>query len=127
MPLVRISLLEGKSTQHKQSIADGVHRAMVEALAVPSDDRFQIITEHRKEDLIYDAGYLGVERSDDIVVIQIILGSWRNAEQKKALYRAIAATLAQDPGLRIQDVLITLVENERIDWSFGNGEAQYVK
>jgi len=127
MPLVRISLMEGKSTQYKQSIADGVHRAMVETIAIPSDNHFQIITEHRREDLLYDAGYLGVERSDDIVMIQITLGSWRNAEQKKALYRAIAANLAQRPGLRIQDVLIALVENERIDWSFGNGEAQYVK
>ncbi len=30
MPLVRISLREGKSEQYKKALADGVHRAMVE-------------------------------------------------------------------------------------------------
>lgn len=127
MPLVRIFLIEGKTVQYKQAISDAVHRAMVDAIAIPSDDRFQIISEQCREDLVYDRGYLGIQRSDDIVMIQITLGSWRSAEQKKALYRGITANLAERPGLRPQDVLIALVENERIDWSFGNGEASYVK
>jgi hypothetical protein len=46
---------------------------------------------------------------------------------KQALYRRIVDNLAIQPGLRPQDVLICLVENELADWSFGNGEAQYVK
>ena len=83
MPLVRIFLIEGKTVQYKQAISDAVHRAMVDAIAIPSDDRFQIISEQCREDLVYDRGYLGIQRSDDIVMIQITLGSWRSAEQKK--------------------------------------------
>jgi 4-oxalocrotonate tautomerase len=34
--------------------------------------------------------------------------------------------LREKPGLRPEDVAINLVENSREDWSFGNGDAQYV-
>jgi len=46
MPLVRISLRQGTSAEYRKAIGDGVHRAMIEALAIPPDDHFQLITEH---------------------------------------------------------------------------------
>ncbi len=55
MPLVRISLMEGKSESYRQKVGDAVHRAMVETINVPAMDRFQIITSHAKSDFIYDA------------------------------------------------------------------------
>src|ERR1700723_402936 len=73
MPLVRIAMREGKPASYRRAIADGVHAAMVEVANVPPQDRFQILTEHTPEDLIYDASYLGIARSDDIVMIQIVL------------------------------------------------------
>lgn len=70
MPLVRISLREGTSGQYRQALADGVHQAMVEAIEIPAQDRFQIITEHPANGLIYDPSYLGIERSDKIVLVR---------------------------------------------------------
>ena len=70
MPLVRISLREGTTPEYRRAIADGVHRALLEALAVPVDDRFQVITEHDAEGLIYDPQYLGIQRSDRVVFVQ---------------------------------------------------------
>jgi 4-oxalocrotonate tautomerase len=127
MPLVRISLREGKSPSFLASIGEAVHQTMVETINVPADDRFQIFTEHSPEALVYDAGYLGIKRSDDIVMIQITLNAGRSLEQKRALYLALAEKLAKDPGLRRQDVLISLVEVPKENWSFGNGEMSYVK
>jgi 4-oxalocrotonate tautomerase len=126
MPLVRIAMRQGKPAQYRRAIADGVHAAMVEAANVPPLDRFQILTEHMPEDLIYDASYLGIARTDDIVVIQIVLNQ-RPTNVKLALYKAIADRLASDPGVRCEDVLISLVPVGPEDWSFGNGKAQYVK
>jgi phenylpyruvate tautomerase PptA (4-oxalocrotonate tautomerase family) len=125
MPLVRISLREGKPAAYRQAIAEGVHLAMVEAIDVPPLDRFQVFSEHSPEELIYDPSYLEIERSDEVVFIQITLNAGRTVEQKKALYARIAALLAENPGLRPQDVLINLVEVPRENWSFGNGLAQY--
>jgi phenylpyruvate tautomerase PptA (4-oxalocrotonate tautomerase family) len=46
MPLVRISLREGKPAAYRRAIGEGIHRAMVETINVPAQDRFQVITEH---------------------------------------------------------------------------------
>jgi 4-oxalocrotonate tautomerase len=127
MPLVRISLREGKSEQYRQALGDAVHQAMVEAIDAPPQDRFQIITEHSANDLIYDPSYLGVERSDNIVIVQITLSAGRKPAQKRKLFQRMAELMAKNPGLRPQDLMINLVEVAWENWSFGNGESQYTK
>lgn len=124
MPFVRISLKSSRSQKVRQGIADCVHRAMVKAIGIPAGDRFQIITEHNA-DLVYDPDYLGIKRTDGIVIIQITLASGRTLEQKKALFSSIAELLAAEQGVRKEDVFINLVEVARENWSFGNGIAQY--
>jgi 4-oxalocrotonate tautomerase len=126
MPLVRIAFREGKSPEYRQAVANEVHRALVEAASVPELDRFQILTEANAGDLIYDRDYLDIKRTDDIVMIQITLNQ-RTQPVKVALYKAIADRLAKNPGMRPEDVLISLVPVSPEDWSFGNGKAQYVK
>jgi 4-oxalocrotonate tautomerase len=125
MPLVRISLREGKSETYRRALADGIHRAMVETISVPPLDRFQVITEHPAESLIYDPAYLGIVRSDGVVFVQITLNAGRSTEQKRALYARMAELLGVNPELRPQDLLISLVEVSRENWSFGDGQAQY--
>jgi 4-oxalocrotonate tautomerase len=127
MPLVRIELRRGKPPEYRRALADGVYEAMREAVKIPENDRFIVISEHDAENLSYDRHYLGIERSDDFVAIQITLRNGRSVEVKQALYRSIAEHLAKAPGVRPADVLVTLVENTAEDWSFGNGIAQYVK
>ena len=127
MPLVRVSLREGKPASYRAAIGEAIHRAMVETINVPAEDRFQLFAEQSEDGLIYDPGYLGIQRSDDIVVIQITLNAGRTLEQKRALYRALAEKLARDPGIRAEDVLVNLVEVPKENWSFGNGEASYAK
>jgi 4-oxalocrotonate tautomerase len=126
MPLVRISLIEGRAAQYKRAVADAVHQALVRALGIAPDDRFQVITEHSRDDLIFDANYLRVQRSDAFVIVQITLRSGRSNELKKALYQSIVDNLADQPGLRREDVMIVLIENELADWSFGKGVASYI-
>jgi phenylpyruvate tautomerase PptA (4-oxalocrotonate tautomerase family) len=98
---------------------------MVEMLNVPVEDRFQITTQHDSDSLIYDANYLGISRSDDIVIIQITLNAGRSVEMKRAFYSGVARSLAERPGIRPQDVFINLVEVSKENWSFGDGIAQY--
>ena len=98
---------------------------MVDVLNVPADDRFQIVTEHDPGSLIYDPTYLGISRSDDIVIVQIALNQGRTVEMKRQFYSAVAQALAARPGIRPQDVFINLVEVAKENWTFGNGIAQY--
>jgi len=126
MPLVRIDLRAGKPEEYRKALGEGVHRAMVEALGVPGDDRFQVITEHPAAGLIYDPQYLGIRRSDNVVFVQITLSAGRKPQQKRKFYKRVTELLAESPGVKPADVVINLVEVVWENWSFGNGEAQYM-
>jgi len=125
MPLVRISLINGKSQNFKQKTGDIIYRAMVDSINVPVKDNFQIITEHDSNSLVFDPTYLDIQRSPDIIVIQITLNEGRTKEQKQTLYRAIADQLHTELNVRREDVFINLVEVKKENWSFGNGSMQY--
>jgi phenylpyruvate tautomerase PptA (4-oxalocrotonate tautomerase family) len=70
--------------------------------------------------------HLGIDRTDEVVFIQITLNEGRTVEKKKALYARICELLAQKPGVRPEDVMINLIEVSKANWSYGKGEAQYV-
>ena len=125
MPLVRIDLLEGKTAEYGVQIGQIVARALSEVLNVPKDDLFQVITAHSKTGLRFDRNYLGIQRSDDCVFLQITLNSGRTVEMKQRFYKAVADGLHESLKLRKEDVLINLVDVPKENWSFGNGEAQY--
>jgi len=124
MPFVRIDLRKGKDATYRQAVSRIVHEALV-GVGVPKDDRFQVIAEHDAANFVFDPNYLGVRRTEDLVMIQITWNEGRTLEQKKALYKAIADGLAESLSLRREDVLINLVEVRRENWSFGAGIAQY--
>ena len=126
MPLVRIDLRAGRSADFRRAVGDAVYQAMTEAGNVPVQDRFEVITEHDADGLLYDPSYLGVARSDAIILIQITLNAGRTLAVKKALYQRIAELL-NGLGVRKEDVFISLVEVPKENWSFGNGIAQYAE
>jgi 4-oxalocrotonate tautomerase len=126
MPLVRIDLLEGQSPEYRAQVGQIVYRAMLECFSVPKDDLFQIITAHPKAELQFDRNYLGIHRTDDCIFVQITLSSGRTAEMKQRFYKTVADGLHESLKLRREDVFINLVEVAKENWSFGNGEAQYV-
>jgi 4-oxalocrotonate tautomerase len=125
MPLARIDLIQGKPASYRQTVGDVVYQAMTATLNVPANDRFQVITEHPAENLIFDPAYLGISRTQDCILIQVTLNAGRTMELKRAFYRAVADGLHERLGVRREDVLINLVEVGKGDWSFGNGIAQY--
>ena len=124
MPLVRIDLRKGKDLSYRQELGRVVYEAMV-AVGVPANDRFQVVSEHDADNFLFDPGYLGIDRSDDLVIIQITWNEVRTVDQKKALYKAIADGLGKAPGIRPEDVFINLVDVRFENWSVGKGEAQY--
>jgi 4-oxalocrotonate tautomerase len=126
MPLVRIDLIEGKSDKYRAQLGDVVYQALIDVFNVPRDDRFQVISEHRKQGLPFDRNYLDIHRTDDCVFIQITLSVGRTVEMKQKFYKTVADRLHQALDMRREDVFINLVEVAKENWSFGNGEAQYV-
>jgi 4-oxalocrotonate tautomerase len=125
MPLVRIAIRRGKSAEHIAALKDGIYAAMRESFQVPENDRFMLVSQYDAEEFDYHPSYLDIQRSDDLVIVQITANNTRGVEQKKAFYRAVVDKLVANPGLRPEDVLINLVETAKENWSFGNGVATY--
>jgi 4-oxalocrotonate tautomerase len=126
MPLARIDLIEGKTADYRKTIGEVVYDAQVEVLKAPKDDLFQVIAEHPAQNFIFDPNYLGIQKSKDCVFIQVTLNAGRTVDQKRAFYKAIADGLHERLRLRRADMMISLIEVSKENWSYGNGEAQYV-
>src|SRR5262245_39241753 len=125
MPLVRVDLVRGKPAAFRKQIGEIIYDAMHEIIAVPENDKFQIITEHAAEEINVADSYLGNRFTQDILLIQITLNAGRTVEMKKALFKRIADDLHERLKVRREDVVINLVEVAKEDWSFGGGVAQY--
>ena len=125
MPLVRIDVQEGRSPAQVRRIADVIQEVMLDVFAAPPRDRYQIITEHPVGQIIAEDTGLGFERTDGVVVIQIVQQG-RTAEQKIAAYAQLAKRLQAECGIAPTDLIVSVTANGRDDWSFGRGEAQFL-
>jgi 4-oxalocrotonate tautomerase len=125
MPLVRIDLSKKHPEGFAQQVGEIVYEVMTAQINVPKDDKFQVITKHDSSELVMPKSYLGIEYSEDIIFIQVTLNEGRNTEMKKKFYKAICNGLVEKLKVRPQDIVINLVEVNKENWSFGNGEMQY--
>jgi 4-oxalocrotonate tautomerase len=126
MPLTRITIRAGKTPEYKRALMDEIYEAMRETVAIKEGDRFMAISEHGEDEFAYGS-FLGIDRSDDLVQIQVFWAPGKTVEAKLAMYQRIVARLSDNPGVRSEDVLISVVETAPENWSFGNGETQFYK
>jgi 4-oxalocrotonate tautomerase len=126
MPLARIDISKNASDELIRIVSEAVYRAMVEVANVPAHDKFQVINRHAADEMIYpQEGYLGLNYTPGLIIIQVTWVSGRSTDVKKKFYRQIADEIHERGGVRKQDVWINLLDTGREDWSFGNGEMQY--
>jgi phenylpyruvate tautomerase PptA (4-oxalocrotonate tautomerase family) len=125
MPLVRIDVPDNLANGLEAQIGDLVYDSMLECLKVPAGDKFQILTRHAESQIVKPKSYLGIEYSDQLIIIQITLNEGRDTDVKKAFYAKVAHSLHSRLGIRKEDIMISLVEVNKENWSFGDGEMQY--
>lgn len=125
MPRTKITMLEGKSNEYKQSIYKSIYEAMLNTFNVPADDMFMSIEEHKRGNICYGQTYLDITRTDDLLMIEIIANNTRTTKQKQAFYAEVVKNLVASIKIRPEDVFIGLIEVTKENWSFGNGIAQY--
>lgn len=123
MPLVHIHLMKGKTPKYIRNLRDGIHQALQNAWKIPSNDRFQLVSEYKKDHFYFDNTIWGIKRSDNLIAIYIT-SSPRTTAMKKKLYRELVKVLGENPKVRKEDIFVTIVTVGREDWSFGNGIAQ---
>ena len=126
MPLVRISLRNRTTADRRKAIANSVYDAMRSTIGIPEGDRFVVLSSHTEDELMADPNFMGMQRTEDFVLVHITLRKGRSTEKKQALYAEIARLLGERAAIPADDVMVVLSENDLDDWSFGRGEAQYV-
>ena len=125
MPLVRASVPQHIDDKQLKHISDSIHAAMVATFNVPADDRFQVLTRHAANELVCAPKYLDIAHTSSVVFIQITCNEGRTVEMKKALIAKLASSIASGGAILPSDVIVSLVEVKKENWSFGNGIAQY--
>jgi 4-oxalocrotonate tautomerase len=125
MPFVRISVTHNVSDHHLQHVAESTHRALVATFNVPEADRFQVLTRHAPGEFICTPEYLGIAHGASVTFIQITCNEGRTLDMKKALFGALSHSIAEGGAIKAADVIVSLVEVKKENWSFGNGLAQY--
>lgn len=120
MPLVNISILKGKPAEYAIAVGDSINSAVIETMAFPDDDRYQVIHELEPHCLQFQ------ERTEDRVMMHLTMRAGRSNKAKQAFYAKVVENLAESPGIKPENVLISIVENHDIDWSFKDGIAQFV-
>jgi len=124
MPLVKIYVRKNKTDEDLRAIGEAIHDALVAQANVPADDRFQILNRLERDQIVAHPSYGGVTRSEDVVIVEITLNIGRTVDVKKALYADIALRLER-VGVKQDDVIVSLIEVTKENWSFGGGRATY--
>ena len=125
MPLIRVDAFEGRSDAEITTLLDAVHRAAVKALHIPERDRYQIYHAHPNSQLIIQDTGLGIPRTDKAVIITVV-SKKREEILKRKLYEELTRELLNTASIAPSDVVVSLIENSAADWSFGNGEPQFL-
>jgi Tautomerase enzyme len=55
-----------------------------------------------------------------------VIGTRSSPEQKVAAYAELAKRLEAECGIRPEDLIISVMANRHVDWSFGLGQAQFL-
>ncbi|KAF2768371.1 Tautomerase/MIF [Teratosphaeria nubilosa] len=126
MPNFNLHVIRGsRSPEEIRKLADVVQNVSLEYFNAPRKDRYQVITQHEPYELIFEDTGLEFERSEKLVFIQTFQQG-RLVEVKQRFYKELAEALKEKTGLRGEDLVVTCLRNEKEDWSFGNGEAQFL-
>ncbi len=127
MPLVTLTVRRGKDAAFKSAVLNAVHSALV-ASGVPQADRFHRVLELSAEDFRFDPSYpdLTAPRTDDFVLIEILLSTGRSVKVKRKIAVDLIDSLRQAPGLAPDNVMLVFKETLWENWSFAGGRFIHV-
>jgi hypothetical protein len=125
MPVAKIHVLEGRYNEARlRKVSSAVQNGLISALGIPPEDFFQIIHVLPRDRFLHTPSFLGLEYSDDLIILEITFISGRPKEKRLALLKALNDGVVAAAGISADDLLITLYETPGENISFGRGLAQ---
>ena len=125
MPLATIHVLEGRYDERRlTNVSKAVQEALSRILKVPPDDWFHIIHELPRHRFLHTPSFVGMQYSDDFIVLEVAFISGRPKETRLALLKELNARIVAGAGISPDDLMIQLSEFPGENFSFGQGLAQ---
>src|SRR5437588_4289812 len=125
MPLAKIHVLEGQYDKTRLGkVSSAVQNGLISALGIPPEDFFQIIHILPNSQFRHTPSFLGLNYSDDLIVLEITFISGRPKEKRLGLLKVLNDGVAAAAGISPDDLLITLYETPGENISFGRGLAE---
>ena len=122
MPMFTITMRSGRRSPDKGTISAAIHAASVSA-GYPQNDMFQQFFCLEADDLLIDPTYPGLAkpRTEEMLMIEVLVSSGTETKQKHALLAALIARLDLI-GVDRNDVMVFFGEIDRASSSFANGQ-----
>ena len=120
MPFVTINVLEGKGKDYIKKVSDSINEAVIETMAFPDDDRYQVVNQLSEDCMQYQG------RQEERIMMHLVMRSGRSNKAKQAFYKKVVEYLHERVGIKPENVFITITENHDVDFSFKDGIAQFV-
>jgi hypothetical protein len=125
MPVAKIHVLEAQYNEARiGKVSSAVQNALIKALGIPPEDFFQIIHVLPRGQFRHTPSFLGLNYSDDLIILEITFISGRPREKRLTLLKALNDGVVTAAGISPDDLLITLYETPGENISFGRGLAQ---
>src|SRR5437773_11681125 len=125
MPVAKIHGLEGRYNEARLGrVSNPVQQGLLRALGVPPDDFFQIIHVLPPTQFLHTRSFLGLNYSDDLILLEITFISGRPKEKRLGLLKALSHAVVTAAKIYLDDLLITLYETPGENISFGRGLGQ---
>lgn len=113
------------SSAQKRALADAFNGALVEALDIPVEDRFVILSEPGPDELFLHPTFMEMQRDPvSAMIATVMIGTHRPIEDKRRLAAAITRRVVAAVGVTSDDVFLTLIPVPNENFSFGCGELQ---
>lgn len=121
MPIVTLTVRKPKSAAFKATVLSAVHEALV-GIGVSPDDRFHRVIELDEEDFQFDSRFPDVRtrRTDDFVLVEVLLGTGRSVKLKRQVLAAIVERLSKanfDP----ENLMVVFQDVAWENWSPAGG------
>src|SRR3984893_18088365 len=125
MPLAKINVLEGQYDEARLGkVSSAIQDALISALGIPPEDFFQIIHILPRSQFRHTPSFLGLNYSDDLILLEITFISGRPKEKRLGLLKALNDAVVAAAKISPDDLLIALYETPGENISFGRGLAQ---
>lgn len=122
---MRFDMYRGRTKEEIKQILDITYEVATNSFHLLPHDRYQIVTQHDPEEMVIEDVGLGLKRTDKFIMISLT-SSPRTREDKENLYKKLVQELHIKTGISPEDVMINITPNTKEDWSFGDGEAQFL-